>query len=47
MQIGSRVVFYGPMLPHIGHLERLLDSVNENSPAIATELPDLPKLLAA
>jgi hypothetical protein len=35
------------MLPHIGHLERLLESVDANSPAVATELPDLPKLLAA
>ncbi|MEB3095747.1 thioredoxin family protein [Achromobacter sp. D10] len=47
VQIGSRVVFYGPMLPHIGHLERLLESLNENSPAIATALPDLPRMLAA
>ena len=47
VQIGARVVFYGPMLPHIGHLERLLESVDANSPAVATELPDLPKMLAA
>ncbi|MCY1458981.1 hypothetical protein D9M71_764140 [compost metagenome] len=46
VQIGSRVVFYGPMLPHIGHLERLLESVNADSPPVATELPDLPRLLA-
>lgn len=47
VQIGSRVVFYGPMLPHIGHLERLLESVDETSAAVATPLPDLPRLLAA
>jgi hypothetical protein len=47
VQIGSKVVFYGPMLPHIGHLERLLESLNENSPAVATALPDLPRMLAA
>lgn len=27
------VVFYGPMLPHIGHLERLLDSLDEHKRA--------------
>lgn len=47
VQIGSRVVFYGPMLPHIGHLERLLESLNEDSTPVATALPDLPRMLAA
>jgi len=47
VQIGARVVFYGPMLPHIGHLERLLESLDENSAAVSTALPDLPRLLAA
>lgn len=47
VQIGSRVVFYGPMLPHIGHLERLLDSLGPDSQAVSTQLPDLPALLAA
>lgn len=47
VQIGGRVVFYGPMLPHIGHLERLLESLGEDSAAVATALPDLPKMLAA
>jgi len=46
VQIGPRVVFYGPMLPHIGHLERLLDSLGPDSPPVATGLPDLPALLA-
>src|SRR5690606_31421241 len=27
VQYGTRVLFYGPMLPHIGHLERLLASL--------------------
>ncbi len=47
VQIGGRVVFYGPMLPHIAHLERLLESLDEHSPPVTTALPDLPKLLAA
>lgn len=47
VQIGGRVVFYGPMLPHIGHLERLLESLDEHSPAVTSALPDLPRLLAA
>ncbi|MGE8686742.1 MAG: thioredoxin family protein [Achromobacter sp.] len=47
VQIGPRVVFYGPMLPHIGHLERLLESLDEHSAAVATALPDLPRLLAS
>jgi len=47
VQIGARVVFYGPMLPHIGHLERLLESLNEDSSAVAAALPDLPRMLAA
>ena len=46
VQVGGRVVFYGPMLPHIGHLERLLDSLGPDSPAVATGLPDVPALLA-
>lgn len=47
VQIGPRVVFYGPMLPHIGHLERLLESLDENSATVQTALPDLPRMLAA
>ncbi|MCY1520100.1 hypothetical protein D9M68_548710 [compost metagenome] len=47
VQIGPRVVFYGPMLPHIGHLERLLESLDEHSATVSTALPDLPRLLAA
>lgn len=47
VQRGSRVMFYGPMLPHIGHLERLLESLGPDSPAISTQLPDVPALLRA
>lgn len=47
VQIGPRVVFYGPMLPHIGHLERLLESLDEHSAAVSTALPDLSRLLAS
>jgi len=47
VQIGARVVFYGPMLPHIGHLERLLESLGPDSATVATGLPDVPALLRA
>ena len=47
IQIGGRVVFYGPMLPHIGHLERLLESLDAQRAAVTSALPDLPRLLAA
>lgn len=45
VQSGSRVLFYGTMLPHIGHLERLLESLSSDSPAVVTQLPDLPAML--
>jgi len=45
VDIGGRTVFYGPMLPHIGHLERLLDVLHADSPAIATRLPNVRQLL--
>ncbi len=45
VQIGARVVFFGPMLPHIGHLERLLESLDANSASVTTQLPDLRQLL--
>lgn len=44
---GDRHVFFGPMLPHIGHLERLLDSLNAESAAVPTKLPDWARLQAA
>jgi thiol-disulfide isomerase/thioredoxin len=47
VQIEGRTVFYGPMLPHIGHLERLLATLDGNSPSVATQLPDVRKLLTA
>lgn len=46
VQRGGRTVFYGPMLPHIGHLERLLAALHDGSPTVATSLPDLRNLLA-
>jgi len=46
VQAGGRVLFYGPMLPHIGHLERLLDTLRDDSPAVTTQLPDLRQSLA-
>jgi len=42
---GSRTLFYGTMLPHIGHLERLLDSLGPDSPDVSTSLPDILALL--
>lgn len=47
IQRSSRVLFYGPMLPHISHLERLLESLGPDSPTVVTQLPDLPALLRA
>ena len=36
VQDASRTLFYGPMLPHIGHLERLLEALAADpSPAAA------------
>ena len=46
VQLGDRVLFYGPML-RIGHLERLLASLDAGSAAITTGLPDPPALLTA
>jgi len=40
----ARTLFFGPMLPHVGHLERLLDTLDASSPAVATQLPDLESL---
>lgn len=45
VQHGSRVLFYGPMLPHIGHLERLLASLTPDSAEVATQLPEVTSLL--
>lgn len=47
VQAGDNVLFYGPMLPHIGHLERLLQNLSDDSPALDTGLPDVKALLAA
>ncbi|ARP80379.1 thiol reductase thioredoxin [Bordetella genomosp. 8] len=47
VQRAGRTVFYGPMLPHIGHLERLLDTLGPDNAAVATGLPDVRALLTA
>ncbi|WP_459617220.1 thioredoxin family protein [Bordetella sp. 2513F-2] len=49
VQAGGRTLFYGPMLPHIGHLERLLGTLAQDPHAatVATRLPDVGALLAA
>ncbi|ANY17414.1 thioredoxin family protein [Bordetella pseudohinzii] len=46
VQAGGRTLFYGTMLPHIGHLERLLDSLAADAPGVKTALPDVPALLS-
>ncbi len=47
VQNGEHTLFYGPMLPHIGHLERLLETLLENAPAspISHAAPDLRRSL--
>ncbi|MFJ1301079.1 thioredoxin family protein [Pseudomonadota bacterium AL_CKDN230030165-1A_HGKHYDSX7] len=42
----GRTLFYGTMLPHIGHLERLLTSLDADAPDQATGLPDVEALLS-
>jgi thioredoxin 1 len=49
IQSDKSVLFYGPMLPHIGHLERLLDSLDLSSATASgsdTRLPDVRAMLA-
>ncbi|CAM4215699.1 Thioredoxin domain-containing protein [Kerstersia similis] len=41
---GERTVFFGPMLPHIGHLDRLLAQAPADT-HISHELPDVRSLL--
>jgi thioredoxin 1 len=45
VQRGARTLFYGTMLPHIGHLERLLESLGPDSPEVSTSLPDMVSVL--
>lgn len=47
IQRGPDVLFYGTMLPHIGHLERLLDSFGADASAIAVPAPDIRTALTA
>jgi thiol-disulfide isomerase/thioredoxin len=47
IRAGARTLFYGPMLPHIGHLERMLENLKPDSPAVETRLPDVAALLRA
>ncbi|WP_371820176.1 thioredoxin family protein [Verticiella alkaliphila] len=41
VQDGAGVLFYGTMLPHIGHLEKLLDTVQRSRPPAPAAAPDL------
>jgi thiol-disulfide isomerase/thioredoxin len=47
IQRADRTVFYGPMLPHINHLKRLLAALQADSPIVATRLPNLRHFLMA
>jgi len=38
--IGGQARFYGPLLPHIGHLRRLLERGDETGHAVVTPLAD-------
>jgi thioredoxin 1 len=49
IQSDKSVLFYGPMLPHIGHLERLLDNLQLPSTPVSephTRLPNVRAMLA-
>jgi len=44
---GGRTRFFGPMLPHISHVQRFLDTVDDQTPEVHTALPpDLAAMLA-
>lgn len=45
VQDGERTVFFGTMLPHIGHLDRLLTQLPADV-SVEHELPDVRSLLA-
>ena len=47
IQNENGTVFYGPMLPHIEHLERLVHSISERSPVVDAGPGDLRALVAA
>ena len=48
VQRHGQTCFFGPLLPHIGHLDRLLDALHDNAPTVnAGTLPDLGALLMA
>ena len=42
---GRRTLFYGTMLPHIGHLQRMLENLDDDGPDVQTRLPDVAALL--
>ena len=46
VQHSARTLFFGPMLPHIGPLERLLDTLTEDAAEVSADLPDVATLLA-
>lgn len=45
LQHRGGTVFFGPMLPHIEHLERLMDALGVDSPTVAVRVPDVLHML--
>lgn len=47
VQFQGKTLFFGTMLPHIGHLERLLQALGPDSPPAAVQLPPVTAHTAA
>ncbi|MBJ7262347.1 MAG: thioredoxin family protein [Burkholderiaceae bacterium] len=47
VQHAARTLFFGPMLPHIGHLKRLLDTLTDDAAEVFAGVPDVAALLTA
>ncbi len=47
IQRGDDVLFFGTMLPHIGHLDRLLDATAADARAVDHDAPDVRAALIA
>lgn len=45
IQSAGEVRFFGPMLPHIGHLEKLLGALADTAEAMSAQGPDLRTML--
>ncbi len=40
IQVAEKIVFFGSVFPYIKHLERLIRSIDRNSPIVSTKFPD-------